>query len=200
MGERTTNYDRHIADARARFLQWDPAEIAERFGLKREGEWLLVSFLHRPYRISTVTGEIFLKKEGTEADFNAYLSIFDALCREKPGVLSGQWRTINDLGIHHPGVGEGPFYAPYETQFSGRTEKLAAVCRDMGGQPFPVGDVGYILEVFPFFPVVFQFWEGDEEFPPQLRILWDRNTLSFVRYETAWYIATALLDRLQEQL
>lgn len=199
MAERVSNYDRHIAAARERFLQWDSGEIARRFQLKRDGEWLEIPFLHRPHRISAVTGEILLD-DGSEADFNAYLSIFDAICREETGELSGQWRTINDLGIHHPGVGEGPFYAPYEAQFSGHTEALAEICRRMGGRPFPVGDVGFVLDVFPFFPVVFQFWEGDEEFPPQLRILWDRNTLSFVRYETAWYIATALLDRLAEQL
>lgn len=200
MGERTSNYDLQIAAARERFLQWNAGEIAERFHLRREGEWLMVSFFRRPYRISTTTGEILLAEEGVEADFNAYLSIFDALCREEPGVLSGQWRTINDLGLHHPGVGEDALYAPYEGRFSGKTEALAAACRKMGGVPFPVGDVGYVLEVFPFLPVVFQFWEGDEEFPPQLRILWDRNTLSFVRYETAWYIMSALLDRLSQQL
>lgn len=200
MAERTSNYDLQIAAARKQFLQWDPEKIAGRFHLKLEGERLEVSFLHRLYMVSAVTGEITLANGGGEADFNAYLSIFDALCREEPGELSGQWRTINDLGIHHPGVGEGPFYAPYEARFSGNLEALSAVCRSMGGRPFPVGDVGYILDVFPFFPVVFQFWEGDEEFPPRLRILWDRNTLSFVRYETAWYIADALLSRLAEQL
>lgn len=198
MAERFSNYDLQIAAARERFLQWDAGEIAGRFRLRREGDWLLVPFLGREHRISVLTGEI--RRADGEADFNAYLSIFDALCREEPGTLSGQWRTVNDLGLHHPGVGEAALYAPYEARFTGKAEALAAACRTMGGRPFPVGDVGYVLEVFPFFPVVFQFWEGDEEFPPQTRILWDRNTLSFVRYETAWYIASALLDRLSEQL
>lgn len=198
MAERTSNYDLQIADARERFLQWDAGEIANRFALRREGEWLMVSFLRRLYRISTATGEIFLAAEGKAADFNAYLSIFDALCRETPGVLSGQWRTINDLGIHHPGVGETALYAPYEARFAGRSTELGKALQALGARPFPVGDVAGIVEVFPFFPVVFQFWEGDEEFPSQLRILWDKNTLDFVRYETAWYIGAALLDRLQE--
>ena len=200
MAEKISNYDLQIAAARKQFLQWDPEAIVQRFHLRREGDHLLISFLHRLYKISTATGEIIRADGGGEADFNAYLTIFDALCREEAGELSGQWRTINDLGIHHPGVGEGPFHASYEAKFSGHTEALSAACRDMGGQSFPVVDVGYILDVFPFFPVVFQFWEGDEEFPPQLRILWDRNTLSFVRYETAWYIASALLERLSEYL
>ena len=200
MAERTSNYDLQIVAAKERFLQWDAGVIAERFHLKRDGEWLLVSFLRQTYRVSTVTGDIFLEDGGAEADFNAYLSIFDAICREKAGVLSGQWRTINDLGIHHPGVGEASLYAPYQSRFSGKGKELAGALRAMGVRDFPVGDVAGILDVFPFFPVVFQFWEGDEEFPAQLRILWDRNTLSFVRYETAWYIASALLERLAKLL
>ncbi|MBQ2382983.1 MAG: DUF3786 domain-containing protein [Oscillospiraceae bacterium] len=27
-----------------------------------------------------------------------------------------------------------------------------------------------------FFPVLLRFWEGDEEFPPKLQLMWDRNT------------------------
>lgn len=200
MAERTSNYDLQIAAARELFLQWDAEEIAERFRLAREEKRLMVPFLHRLYAISTDTGRITLADSGEEADFNAYLSIFDALCREKAGELSGQWRTINDLGIHHPGVGETSLYAPYQERFTGQKSALAAALRTLEARPFPVGDVAGIVDVFPFFPVVFQFWEGDEEFPPQVRILWDRNTLSFVRYETAWYIASALLNRLAEQL
>ena len=55
----------------------------------------------------------------------------------------------------------------------------------------------YRFAVTPFFPVVLQFWAGDEEFPPKLLILWDRNTPAFLHYETTFYLQGDLLDRLQ---
>jgi hypothetical protein len=45
--------------------------------------------------------------------------------------------------------------------------------------------------------VLLQFWEGDEEFPPKLLILWDRNTDQFMHFETTFYLQGDLLDRLR---
>ena len=70
----------------------------------------------------------------------------------------------------------------------------------MGGilQPRMAGaDVTCIIPVTPFFPVLLQFWEGDEEFPPKLLILWDRNADSFLHFETTFYLQGDLLERLK---
>ena len=53
------------------------------------------------------------------------------------------------------------------------------------------------IDVFPFFPVMFQFWEGDEEFSPQVRVLWDRNTMQYLHFETTYYLQGDLMERLQ---
>ncbi len=194
------NYKKQVEMARGLFLQWDAGEIARRFDLEADGDFLYVNFFHQRHRVGRRDGVIQrqLPSGWREAGFNAHLSIFDAICREKRGTLRGQWCTINNLGnLHHPGVGENSLYAPYERAFDRRAEDLRRACGEMGGEPFPVGDAGAVLPVFDFMPLVFQFWEGDEEFPPQIRLLWDFNTLDFVRYETAWYIALYGLDRLK---
>ena len=40
-------------------------------------------------------------------------------------------------------------------------------------------------------------WAGDEEFPPKLLILWDRNADSFLHFETTFYLQGDLLNRLK---
>ncbi len=45
-----------------------------------------------------------------------------------------------------------------------------------------------------------QFWDGDDEFGPVLKIMWDRRTLAFMRYETTYYAAGHLLERLREMM
>lgn len=58
------------------------------------------------------------------------------------------------------------------------------------------GDVSFLLPVFDFFPVWFQFWDADEEEPASLRFLWDQQTLRYLHYETLWYIMMHILDQL----
>ena len=56
------------------------------------------------------------------------------------------------------------------------------------------------IPAFSFFPVLLQFWESDEEFPPQIKILWDDQTMRYLNFETTYYLQGDLLKRLQELL
>lgn len=41
-----------------------------------------------------------------------------------------------------------------------------------------------------------QFWESDEEFAANLQILWDKNTLDYMHYETTYYVVNCLFKKL----
>lgn len=198
-----SNYDVQVQRAKDAFLQWDSRRIAEKFSLRRDGQWLYLSYLGRMHRISCENGDVEEQAAGQwrPGSFGAHMAIFDALCRETAGTLSGKWATVNNLeGLHHPGVGEETMYGDIARAFSGKQQRLCEIGARWGAEPFPVGDAAFILPIFPFLPMVFQFWEGDDEFPPQIRLLWDSNALSFVRYETIWYIAGDLLEELRRVL
>ena len=51
-----------------------------------------------------------------------------------------------------------------------------------------------------FFPVLLQFWQADEEFPPKLVLLWDQNTIEFMHFETTFYLQGDLLERLKNAI
>ena len=198
-----SNYDVQVQRAKDAFLQWDSRRIAEKFSLRRDGQWLYLSYLGRMHRISCENGDVEEQAAGQwrPGSFGAHMAIFDALCRETAGTLSGKWATVNNLeGLHHPGVGEETMYGDIARAFSGKQQRLCEIGARWGAEPFPVGDAAFILPIFPFLPMVFQFWEGDDEFPPQIRLLWDSNALSFVRYETIWYIAGDLLEEMKRRL
>ena len=50
------------------------------------------------------------------------------------------------------------------------------------------------------FPVLLQFWEADDEFAPQIRILWDDQTMRYLNFETTYYLQGDLLARLLEKV
>ena len=87
-------------------------------------------------------------------------------------------------GMWHPVIAIGHWISA--------CEKIGEICPRLAG-----ADVTARIDVFPFFPVLFQFWEGDEEFSPQIRVLWDRNTMQYLHFETTYYLQGDLMERLQ---
>ena len=60
--------------------------------------------------------------------------------------------------------------------------------------------MAYRFRVFEDLTLVVQLWLGDEEFPPNLRFLWDENALMYLRYETMHYAKGLLLKRIREAM
>jgi hypothetical protein len=48
--------------------------------------------------------------------------------------------------------------------------------------------------------VAIQFWEGDDEFPPRVRWLWDENALMYLKYETMWFALGLLRSTLRAEM
>ena len=62
------------------------------------------------------------------------------------------------------------------------------------------GDVAYQIPVFDFLPVIFQFWNSDEDFAASLQLLVDKNILDYMHYETVWFAMSHLLSRIKEEM
>ena len=83
---------------------------------------------------------------------------------------------------------------------AGHCGELRRLCRAWGGREMEQGDVSFVLPLYDFFPVWLQFWDADEEFPAQLGLLWDANTLDFMYYETTWYALGFLCQEILRRL
>ena len=191
-----SNYVRQAIAARDAFLRWDQEAMIRRYGLDADRDFLYIAFCGGSYRVSRKSGQIdLLSGEFWEEclDFDAVMSIYDVLCRDKTPTLSGEVCSIFALPnvVLSSGLGSSTF-TDAARWFSGKTEALCRACRALGGTALEGGDAAFRLPVFPFFPVILRFWDADEEFPAQLNLLWDKNSQQFVRYETLYYIAGSL--------
>ena len=101
--------------------------------------------------------------------------------------------------MFHTGLAENQ-RDPWAERFEENPEGFRRACENLGGHPFPQGDIAYVLPLFDGLPVLVQLWFGDEEFPANLRFLWDENTPDYIRYETMWYAKGMLLKRLEEEM
>ena len=200
--ERKSNYDVTRDRVEGEFLKYEQSKIIEKFQLVSDDGFIYLPFLACDYRIDRKTGRVErLDASGpVHAGFNETLTIFDVLCESKPDCrLSGEFVRVNDLdGITKTAYLGGNLFDGSAKAFTHRTEELKSACERLGGKPGKVGDVSYEIPMFAFFPVTLQFWDADEEFDAVLKLMWDRRTLDFMRYETTYYAAGRLLERLEE--
>ncbi|MFV0528955.1 MAG: DUF3786 domain-containing protein [Lachnospiraceae bacterium] len=206
MKNKKSNYQIQLEKAQLEFPKWKHEEIARKYELTLDATYLYIKFFKSFYRIHRVTGQIeresvTSEKSFVSAGFNEVMSILDLLSYAKAERrLTGQWSSVNHLsGMAHAGQAVGSdLFAPYAAKFDGRIPRLCAACQTLGGEKAPYADVSYILEVFEGFPVMLQFWNSDDEFSAQLKLLWDTAALDYVHFETTFYIAFYLLGVLEK--
>lgn len=202
------NYDLQVDIGKRIFLEYDQEAMIRKYHLDADATWIYLSYLNTPCRISRKTGSIEEYNCATWQecrDFSTVMTIYDLLCYHKgetAPALFDQWCTVGTFVV--TGVTQtDTFTRKYAKAFDGRLDGLKAACVKLGGvlqMPMAGADLTCRFSVTPFFPLLLQFWEGDEEFPPKLLILWDRNTNSFLHFETTFYLQGDLLTRLKKAI
>ena len=200
-----SNYDITLEKMEQEFLRYDQEEMIRKFHLRHTPEHLFLPFIGETYRIGRKTGKAErCSPDGTglRAGFNASMTLLDVLCCSQPDCcLSGEYVTVTNL----PGIANisapGPGLYPETAQlFANRPDALRRACERLSGTAQTVGDVSYLIPLFDFMPVMLQFWDADDEFGAALKLMWDKNTLRFMHFETTFYAANHLLQRLTESV
>lgn len=199
------NYDLQVDVARGIFLEHDQQSLIRKFCLEADAAYIYLTYLNTPCRISRTTATIQERIENTWRECRNYstvMTVYDLLCHHKgeiAPVLLGQWCTVAAFVVAGA-PGTDMFTGKYARGFDGQLERLRAACEKLGGipqQPVAGADLTCLFWATPFFPVLLQFWEGDEDFPPKFLVLWDRNADKFLHFETTFYLQGDLLERLK---
>jgi len=202
-----TNYQIQAEKALLEFPKWNHEDIANKFNLICDQQYLYIQFIGRPYRINRELGTVEKSRDGivydSEAGFNEIMSIFDLFHYSKAELkLSGEWINVQSLGVmgHSGKIIGNDLYAPFSKHFSGKCPELAKACMELGGEEEEGthADVSFIIKIFDFLPVMIRFWDSDDEFPAEIKIFWDKNILDYVHFETTFYIAFHLLRRIKK--
>lgn len=198
------NYKIQAAQAKQRFLTYDQQAIIRKLGLVSDDGWLYTRLLSTPYRLSRSTGDLEKQQNGhwlpTE-DFREIMTLLDLVCDSREDrFLTHRWKNMRDFGnqFHRSLLEEGR--DPWAQAFQDDLEGFRRACQSLGGTPFPQGDGAYAIELFDDLSVVVQLWLGDDEFPPNLRFLWDENALQYLKYETMYFAKDLLLETLKQKM
>ena len=204
MKQSISNYDRQVDIAKGIFMEYDHRQLIRKFGLEANEAWIYLTYLNTPCRISRVNGGIEEFIDGGWRECRSYdtvMTVYDILCYHRGDAaptLSGRWCTVGNFIV--TGITQADAFArKYARAFDGNLARFKEACERMGGEIMPRmagADLTCRFWVTHFFPVLLQFWEGDEDFPPKLMVLWDSNTPSFLHFETTFYLQGDLMERL----
>lgn len=194
------NYAIMMEAARKRFLTYDPGVFRDKTGATVTEDQLLASFLGESAVISPKTGQISFPDR--KAGFGEALTLYDWLCDgARDARPSGEFAPVSSL----PGIlvrGSGLTMEP-----KALAEKIDAfprafqdACQAMGGKSGNIGDISYEIPLFSDLTMVLKFYFGDADFPPSLTLLWDKNILRYIRYETVYYLAGCVTTRLEREM
>ena len=183
------NYEITKERIRPEFLKYTEEVMIRRFGLDYSEKYLYLDFCGGKIRMREVPE--WWKKAGGDRDFRRgavpgnyeeVLSIYDILCYSRPEAsLSGRWCLVNSLREWDRTTAWGTM------RCSGMSRRLTGIRRPSGKPAGNWGDGKCLWAIwdmrsrcFPFFPLRLRFYYGDEEFPAQLSVLFDENTLQYM--------------------
>lgn len=202
--ERTDNYLIQARQAKNCFLTYDMEKLAKKLHTKLDEHYLYTALLGKPYRISRKTGDMERLEGGAWVDGNRFeevMTLLDLICDSRADRhVSGNWKSMQAFGNQfHRSLLEGE-KNPWAEKFQEDLPGFRRACLALGGKPLPVGDAAYAIGVFEELSVAVQLWLGDEEFPANLRILWDENAAMYLRYETMHFARGLLLDTIAREM
>ncbi len=169
-----------FADPSAILRQSDPADIAERAGVPYGDGVFKLTFLR--WELLITHPDLCFEAPKFLDTYVVKLLAFLYLAKAKAGPLASRWVPYRELK-------DGLFYAKSFAdtveeklcrRFGEDLEGMGAACEALGGRRVEQGDLGMVVNTFPRLPLLFIVWRGDEEFPPNLRVLFDASATDYL--------------------
>lgn len=85
---------------------------------------------------------------------------------------------------------------PLLTAFGSNRDLFQQAGSALGGTEEEYGNASFTLKAFPMIPITFILWEGDEEFLPSMKVLFDRTVDSYLPLEDITVISKLAATRI----
>jgi hypothetical protein len=177
-------FDLACAELRAKDLKERAAKAGGVYDRGQEGEEILIPFFSDFYRIRFPQVEFHSPGKKTISLVTRGL-LLHHLLHADGSPLTGKWVGYKDIpgGLLYAGVFARRVTEPLVKKY-GRSAKLflEAGVR-FRGETAGVGDASFTLRALPRVLLQYILWEGDEEFPPSVQLLFDSSVDHFLPLE-----------------
>lgn len=109
------------------------------------------------------------------------------LLNARDEALAQEMITVRQLKDAHFFQGPHDLHTgPLTLRYGRDREAFRKAAASLGGVVIDAGDAGFRLQALPRVPLYYILWEGDEEFPPRLSILFDRSIEKHLSADGIW--------------
>ncbi len=131
-----------------------------------------------------------------------YLFIIHYLLTSKEIEITNEWISEKDI----PG-GTTFFRGPHEIptklisfRFNNNINEFKERCEQLHGIPLNMADAAYRFKITPRIPVAVLYWKGDDDFPAESKILYDRTIAEHLASDVIYALAAGICNRLGKPL
>ena len=194
------NYRLQVEGAKKYFLRYDQQQLIQKLNLRHDPDYLYTEMLSRQYRIHRHNGNVD-RLEDIWVETNSHgevMTLLDLVCDSREDRWPARrWQNMTNFGrVFHRSLMEEQT-DPFAQAIQDNPAAFRSACEALHGEPGPGADISYALPFFDGLQIAIQFWEGDEEFPPRVRWLWDENALMYLKYETMWFALGLIRSRIR---
>ncbi len=179
----------------------DPLEVCRRALCRFDSstQTYLLSVWGQEYAIDSFNAAI-VRKDPRNARVGNLMGLFILyyLLYGKEMEASGEWISEKEV----PGGAaffRGPHAIPSRLiaeRCGEDLEEFKKRCRRLSGTPLKMADVAFRFVITPRIPVAVLFWEGDEEFPAEAKLLFDRTIAQQFPPDVIFSLAVEICDRI----
>lgn len=127
-----------------------------------------------------------------------YLFVIYYLLNFKDIKITKEWISEKDI----PG-GTTFFRGPHEIptdliskRYKNNIKEFRKKCIELGGIELDLADAAYRFEIVPQIPVAVLYWEGDEDFFPEAKILYDKTIVDHLTSDIIFSLAVEVCARI----
>ena len=126
------------------------------------------------------------------------LFIMHYLLKSRETNLLTEWISVKDI----PG-GATFFRGPHEIPTSlissrpgNNVKKFKKACEKLGGVSINMADAAYVFKITPRIPAALLYWEGDDEFTAESKILFDKSVSEHLALDIIFALAVDICSRI----
>lgn len=184
-----------------RLAEQDPADVCRRAMCTYDtaAETYGLTVWGRPYVVNPREGRIFCAGPDPEP-LHPYFDLFAVhyLLSATEIPPAGQWISEKDI----PGgttFFRGPHAVPAHviaSRFNEDIQGFIRRCEQNGGTKLALADVAFSFFITPRVPVAVLFWQGDEEFPTEAKLLFDATIARHLASDIVYALAVGVCEHL----
>jgi Domain of unknown function (DUF3786) len=190
-------FDLACSSIRGMNLQERARKVGANYEKGEGGERITLHFFSEPYHIQFPQIEFYSPSKKVVSLVTRIL-LLHYLIRADGNPLTGKWVAYKDIpgGLLYAGVFARRVTQPLERRFGKSARLFRETGIRSGGEPVEIGDASFILHAFSFVPLQYVLWEGDEEFPPSVQLLFDASVDHYLTLEDMVVLGQVTAGRL----